>query len=222
VAQLGRPAAQHRDEGADAVGGTQEVRDRVHALRKDVRAHPRLVVQQRALVRVGGRGVHAGAEVDVDALVAVLALDEGGGGVGAPGVLGCVATTVGGAQEPPSPPPPPWAPGWGRAESSLVPPPPPSPEQKRFLDGLRTATRAIAQLKDGLNRVTRTQSKGDSVSQRRAGRLLAGLCGSARAFMGRGRPYMKPAVYEDSTRLKARRLTTQMDSLISYTTSCEQ
>jgi len=70
--------------------------------------------------------------------------------------------------------------------------------------------------------VTRTQSKSDSVSQHRAGRLLAGLCGSARAFMGRGRPYMKPAVYEDSTRLKARRLTVQMDSLIAYTTNCEQ
>ena len=70
--------------------------------------------------------------------------------------------------------------------------------------------------------MTRTQSTGDSVSRRRAGRLLVGLCGSARAFMARGRPYMKPAVYEDSTRLKARRLTVQMDSLISYTTSCEQ
>src|SRR5213076_1436289 len=68
----------------------------------------------------------------------------------------------------------------------------------------------------------RTQAKSDSVSQRRAGRLLAGLCGSARAFMGRGRPYMKPAVYEDSTRLKARRLTTQMDTLIGYMTTCEQ
>jgi hypothetical protein len=144
-------------------------------------------------------------------------------------VLVCVATTAARAQQPTPPPPPPPAPDSVRAESALVraesviaPPPPPSREQKRFLDGLRTATRGIAQLKDGLARVTRTQSKSDSVSQRRAGRLLAGLCGSARAFMGRGRPYMKPAVYEDSTRLKARRLTTQMDSLIAYTTSCEQ
>src|SRR5947199_5816690 len=138
-------------------------------------------------------------------------------------VLVCVAAaTAARAQEPTPPLPPPPPPDSVRAESALAPPPPPSPEQKRFLDGLRTATRGIAQLKDGLNRVTRTQSKSDSVSQRRAGRLLGGLCGSARAFMGRGRPYMKPAVYEDSTRLKARRLTTQMDSLISYTTSCEQ
>jgi len=142
-------------------------------------------------------------------------------------VLVFVATTAVRAQQPTPPPPP--APDSVRAESALVraesvvpPPPPPSREQKRFVDGLRTATRGIAQLKDGLARVTRTQLKSDSVSQRRAGRLLAGLCGSARAFMGRGRPYMKPAVYEDSTRLKARRLTTQMDSLIAYTTSCEQ
>ena len=137
-------------------------------------------------------------------------------------VLVCVAATAARAQEPTPPPLPPPALDSVRAESALAPPPPPSPEQKRFVDGLRTATRGIAQLKDGLARVTRTQLKNDSVSQRRAGRLLAGLCGSARAFMGRGRPYMKPAVYEDSTRLKARRLTTQMDSLISYTTSCEQ
>ena len=139
-------------------------------------------------------------------------------------VLVCLAATAARAQEPTPPPPPPPTPPPAtdsvRAESTPVPPPP-SPEQKRFVDGLRTATRGIAQLKDGLNRVTRTQAKSDSVSQRRAGRLLAGLCGSARAFMGRGRPYMKPAVYEDSTRVKARRLTVQMDSLISYTTSCE-
>jgi len=136
-------------------------------------------------------------------------------------VLCCVAATVAGAQQP-TPPPSPPPPDSARAESALAPPPAPTPEQKRFVDGLRTATRGIAQLKDGLNRVTRTQSTGDSVSRRRAGRLLVGLCGSARAFMARGRPYMKPAVYEDSTRLKARRLTVQMDSLISYTTSCEQ
>src|SRR6266550_6307484 len=138
-------------------------------------------------------------------------------------VLVCLAATAARAQEPTPPPPPPPPPATHSVRGGSTPvPPPPSPEQKRFVDGLRTATRGIAQLKDGLNRVTRTQAKSDSVSQRRAGRLLGGLCGSARAFMGRGRPYMKPAVYEDSTRLKARRLTVQMDSLISYTTNCEQ
>src|SRR2546429_6925668 len=117
-------------------------------------------------------------------------------------VLVCLAATAARPQDPPPPPPPPPTPPPAtdsvRAESTPVPPPPPSPEQKRFVDGLRTATRGIAQLKDGLNRVTRTQAKSDSVSQRRAGRLLAGLCGLARAFMGRRRPYMKPACDEDS------------------------
>src|SRR5207247_3498718 len=108
-------------------------------------------------------------------------------------VLVCVVTTVARAQEPTPPPPPPSAPDSVRAESALVPPPPPSPEQKRFLDGLRTATRGIAQLKDGLNRVTRTQAQTDRVSPRRPGRLVAGLRGSARPVMGRGRPDLQPA-----------------------------
>ncbi len=132
-------------------------------------------------------------------------------------VLVCITTTVARAQQP-TPPPAESA----RAESVPAPPPPPTLDQKRFLDGLRTATRGIAQLKDGLNRVARTQARSDSASQRRAGRFLAGVCGSARAFMARGRPYLKPAVYEDSSRVKARRLTSQMDSLIAYMPVCEQ
>jgi hypothetical protein len=100
------------------------------------------------------------------------------------------------------------------------PPLPPSPEQKRFLDGLRTATRGMAQLKDGMNRLTRAGR--DSAGARRAGRFLAGVCGSGRAFFKRGRPQMTVTVYEDSVRVKARRLVTQLDSLIAYTTTCEQ
>jgi hypothetical protein len=109
-----------------------------------------------------------------------------------------------------APPPPPPS-----------PPAPPSPEQKRFLDGLKIATRGIAQFKDGLGRVTRA-SKRDSVAQRRAGRFLAGLCGSGRAFLRRGRPQMNPTVYEDTVGVKAKRLVTQIDSLIAFTPSCEQ
>jgi hypothetical protein len=135
-------------------------------------------------------------------------------------VLMCVAAGAARAQQPV---PPPAAPAdSAHVDSVRVPPPPPTPEQKRFVEGLRTATRGIAQLKDGLNRVTRTQANRDSVSLRRAGRFLAGVCGSARGFMARGRPFLKPAVYEDSTRLKARRLTSQMDSLIAYMPACEQ
>src|SRR5438046_5629150 len=135
-------------------------------------------------------------------------------------VLVCVATTVARAQEPTPPPPPPSAPDSVRAESALVPPPPPSPEQKRFLDGLKTATRGIAQLKDGLGRVTRAGGR-DAAAQRRAGQIISGLCGSSRAFMKRGRPQMTPTVYEDSVQLKAKRLVTQVDTLIKYTTTCE-
>ncbi|HZI23085.1 MAG TPA: hypothetical protein VFD76_11225 [Gemmatimonadales bacterium] len=101
-----------------------------------------------------------------------------------------------------------------------APPAPPTPEQKRFLDGLRTATRGVAQLKDGVSRVTRAGR--DSLAQRRAGRFLAGLCGSGRAFLKRGRPRMVPTVYEDSAGLKARRLVTQLDTLIGYAPTCEQ
>lgn len=131
----------------------------------------------------------------------------------------CVASALG-AQEPVPPQPPPPADS-GRVES-LPPPTPPSPEQKRFLDGLRTASRGIAQLKDGMSRVTRAEGTRDPVLQRRAGRFLAGLCGSGRVFLRRGRPQLAPTVYEDTIRVKARRLVTQIDSLIAYTPTCEQ
>ena len=97
-----------------------------------------------------------------------------------------------------------------------------TPDQKHFLDGLRTAMRGIAQLKDGVNRVNRSQAGHDAAVQRRAGRFLAGLCGSARAFLARGRPQMRLSAYEDSAGVKARRLTSQIDSLIAYTPACEQ
>ena len=131
-------------------------------------------------------------------------------------VLLCVAATSLAAQEPEPPP------DSARAapESVPAPPPPETLEQKRFLAGLRTATRDIAQLKDGMSRVARAGTR-DSATQRRAGRFLAGLCGSSRGFLKRGRPQMNPTVYEDSVQLKARRLAMQVDSLIKYTTTCE-
>jgi hypothetical protein len=123
------------------------------------------------------------------------------------------------AQEPVAPPAAPA--DSTQAESLPTAPAPPSPEQRRFLDGLRTAARGIAQMKDGVSRVTRAQGTRDAASERRAGRFLAGLCGSGRAFLRRGRPQLSPAVYEDSVRLKARRLITQIDSLIAYAPTCE-
>src|SRR2546428_8124414 len=129
-------------------------------------------------------------------------------------MLLCVAATALGAQE--SEPPPDSA----RAPAESMAPPPPTLEQKRFLAGLRTATRGIAQLKDGMSRVARAGTR-DSATQRRAGRFLAGLCGSSRGFLKRGRPQMTPTVYEDSVQLTARRLGTQVDSMIKYTATCE-
>jgi len=137
-------------------------------------------------------------------------------------VLFCIATTALGAQQP-EPRPDSGATVAESAPTSPTPPAPPppeTPEQKRFTQGLRTATRGIAQLKDGMSRVTRAGSR-DSAAQRRAGRFLAGLCGSSRGFLKRGRPQMNPTVYEDSAQLKAKRLVTQVDSLIKFTTSCE-
>src|SRR5213594_2050712 len=134
-------------------------------------------------------------------------------------VLLCVAATALGAQQPEPPPDSTRA----VTESMPTPPPPPTPptpEQKRFLAGLRTATRGIAQLKDGMSRVARAGTR-DSATQLRAGRFLAGLCGSSRGFLKRGRPQMSPLVYEDSVQLKAKRLVSQVDSLIKYTTTCE-
>ena len=132
-------------------------------------------------------------------------------------VLLCFGVTSLAAQQPETPPDSVTA----AAESvPPAPPAPPTPEQKRFLAGLRTATRGIAQLKDGMSRVTRAGTR-DSLAQRRAGRFLAGLCGSSRGFLKRGRPQMTPTVYEDSVQLKAKRLVTQVDSMIKYTTTCE-
>jgi hypothetical protein len=135
-------------------------------------------------------------------------------------VLCCVAATALEAQQP-TPPPDSTRAESARAESVRTPPPPPSPDQKRFQDGWRTASRGIAQLNYGLGRVARAQANSDTEDQHTAGRLLAGWCGSARAFMRRGRQRMNPTVYSDSTRLSARRLVTQLDSLIAYAPTCE-
>jgi hypothetical protein len=133
-------------------------------------------------------------------------------------MLCCIASALG-AQEPvPAPPTPPVD---SAQTESLPPPAPPTPEQQRFLDGLRIVSRGIAQLKDGMSRVARAEGTHNAVQQRRAGRFLAGLCGSGRAFMRRGRPQLATTVYEDTVRLKARRLVTQIDSLIAFTPTCE-
>jgi len=72
-------------------------------------------------------------------------------------------------------------------------------EQIRYMNGLKTATRGVAQIRDGVNRVVRTQ-QADSLTRRRAARRLGGLCGTARSFIVSGRPKMQPTAYADSMR----------------------
>src|SRR2546428_4960948 len=108
------------------------------------------------------------------------------------------------------------------ARRDSVPPVPPTPAQDRYMSGLRTASRGIAQLKDGLERVVRTRSVGDSLKQKAAGRRLGGLCGAARGFMASGRAQMLPTAYDPPTRIAARQLAQQIDSLIAYAPTCER
>src|SRR2546421_7821471 len=112
-------------------------------------------------------------------------------------VLACVAATRLAAQQPePAPLPVDTA----HAESTPPPPAPPTPEQERYLLGLRSANRGIAQLKDGVDRVIRTQTSKDTVRQRRAGQRLAGPCGAARSFLVSGRSSLRPPAYDPPTR----------------------
>lgn len=100
-------------------------------------------------------------------------------------------------------------------------PPPPTLEQLRYMDGLRTVTRGLAQIRDGVNRVVRTQ-RSDSLTRRRAARRLGGLCGTARTFIASGRPKMQANAYSDSIRILAKQVTMRLDSLTSSLPQCEK
>src|SRR5205085_2571151 len=60
----------------ESVRGAEKMRHGVPALRKNVRTDSRLIIEQSTFVWVGGRRVHARAEVDEHAVVAVMALDD--------------------------------------------------------------------------------------------------------------------------------------------------
>jgi len=100
-------------------------------------------------------------------------------------------------------------------------PAPPTLEQTRYLDGLRSVARGAAQLRDGIDRVARTQQGRDTLRQRSAGRRLGGLCTTARSFMSSGRPRMQPNAYADSMRIVARQLTARVDSVLKFLPTCE-
>jgi len=97
-------------------------------------------------------------------------------------------------------------------------PPPPTAAQVRYLEGLRTASRGIAQLKDGVDRVVRMQN--DTIKRRQAGARLGGLCSAARGFMASGRAQMLPTAYDLPTRTPAKLLSVRIDSLIAYAPTC--
>ena len=113
-------------------------------------------------------------------------------------------------------------------QDTVVPPPPrvdtaplpPTPEQTRYLEGLRTVARGVAQLRDGLDRVARTQQTRDTLRQRQAGRRLGGLCTTARSFITTGRPRMVPTAYVDSMRIIARQLVVRIDSISKVLPAC--
>jgi hypothetical protein len=118
--------------------------------------------------------------------------------------------------------PPPPVPAPAPVPVPAPAPPQPTIEQIRFMEGLKTATRGIAQIKNGVDRVVRTQQAGDSLTRRRAARRLGGLCGTARTFIISGRPKMQATVYADTMRVLAKQLTTRLDSLNAALPICEK
>ncbi|MGH7614645.1 MAG: hypothetical protein ACREMW_11480 [Gemmatimonadales bacterium] len=110
-------------------------------------------------------------------------------------------------------------------DSVQVRPPPPAPTtpaQDRYVQGLRTAGRGVAQLKDGLSRLARMQSRHDTLQARTAGKRLGGLCGAARGFIVNGRTQMEPNAYDPPNRKPARDLATRLDSLAAYAPTCQR
>ncbi|HTY07438.1 MAG TPA: hypothetical protein VMC86_13055 [Gemmatimonadales bacterium] len=101
-------------------------------------------------------------------------------------------------------------------------PPPPSPEQIKWMQGLRTASRGIGQIKTGIDLVQRAQGGGDPAHVHSAGKLLAGYCGTARGFMRSGVARMSATAYTGDGRNIARQVVTQIDSVIKESITCEQ
>ena len=112
-------------------------------------------------------------------------------------------------------------------DSAAVPAPPaptplvPTPEQQQYLDGLKRVSRGISQLKIAVEQSTRAQTTADTATRRRAAGRLGSFCTSARSFISGGRARMQPMVFEDTTRVKARRLVQRLDEIVTYTKTCE-
>lgn len=136
-------------------------------------------------------------------------------------MLAVIVTVITMVQDTTPPPPVIAAPPPAPVPATPTQPPVPTIEQIRYMEGLKTATRGVAQLRDGLNRVARTQAS-DSLTRRRAARRLGGLCGTARSFIVSGRPKMQATAYADSMRVLAKQLTTRLDTLSRALPVCEK
>ena len=108
-----------------------------------------------------------------------------------------------------------------RHDTAVLRPPEPSADQLKYLGGLKSVSRGVAQLRSGVDGVARAEGTKDTARLRRAGEMLGGLCGTAGSFMRQGRATMKPNVYEDSARVKARNLVLQIDSLLKTLPVCD-
>lgn len=112
-------------------------------------------------------------------------------------------------------------PGTGDSTTAAATPPPPNPGQQRYMQGLRTAGRGIAQIKTGVDRLNRARGSRDSSQVKLATKRLTAYCSAARGFIASGRGQMDPVVYDPPTRKPARDLTLQLDSLSLSAKECQ-
>lgn len=104
---------------------------------------------------------------------------------------------------------------------AVVAPPVPNPAQQRYLQGLRTAGRGVAQIKTGVDRLNRARGGRDSTQVKVAAKRLTGYCSAARGFIASGRGQMDPVAYDPPTRKPARVLMVQLDSLSLSAKDCQ-
>ena len=112
------------------------------------------------------------------------------------------------------------SPGTGES-TATAPPPAPNPQQQRYMQGLRTAGRGVAQIKTGIDRLNRVRSSKDSSQVKVAVKRLTAYCSAARSFIASGRGQMDPLAYDPPTRKPARDLTLQIDSLSLSAKECQ-
>lgn len=114
-------------------------------------------------------------------------------------------------------------PGSGDSTATTTPPAPPvpNPAQQRYLQGLRTAGRGIAQIKTGIDRLNRARGGRDTTQVKVAAKRLTAYCSAARSFIASGRGQMDPVAYDPPTRKPARDLMVQLDSLSLSAKECQ-